>query len=68
MELNIPTLKTPQELEQAIQRYRAGEWNGNTLFALWEAIRNSALARPTLIQSKIRFQGKIAIKASYPFL
>jgi hypothetical protein len=45
MELNIPTLKTPQELEQAIQRYRAGEWNGNALFALWEAIRNSALAQ-----------------------
>lgn len=45
MESNSPILKTPQDLEQAIQRYRAGEWNSNALFALWQAIRNAALAQ-----------------------
>lgn len=45
MEFNIPIIKTAQDLEQAIQQYRAGEWNGNALFALWQAIRNSALAQ-----------------------
>jgi hypothetical protein len=45
MEFNVPILKTPQELEQAIQRYRAGDWNPNSLFALWQAIRNAALAQ-----------------------
>lgn len=45
MELNVPTLNTPQDLEQAIQRYRDSDWNPNVLFALWEAIRNAALAQ-----------------------
>lgn len=43
MEFNIPTLKTPQDLEQAIQQYRDSDWNPNVLFALWEAIRNAAI-------------------------
>jgi hypothetical protein len=45
MELNIPILKTPQELEQAIQRYRAGDWNSHSLFALWQAIRTASVAQ-----------------------
>jgi len=45
MEFNIPVLKTPQELEQAIQRYRSGDWNANALFELWQAIRSAALAQ-----------------------
>lgn len=44
-EMSIPVPKTPQELEQAIQRYRASEWTGQKLFALWEAIRTAALAQ-----------------------
>lgn len=47
MDINIPTLKTPQDLEQAIQRYRMSDWNPNALFALWQAIRNAALAQAT---------------------
>jgi hypothetical protein len=45
MEFKLPVIQTPQDLEQAIQLYRSGDWNGNALFALWQAIRNSALAQ-----------------------
>lgn len=45
MEFKIPTLNTPQDLEQAIQRYRESDWNPGVLFALWEAIRNAAMTQ-----------------------
>jgi hypothetical protein len=51
MEFNTPILRTPQELEQAIQRYRAGDWNSNSLFSLWQAIRNAAIAQSAPEQS-----------------
>jgi hypothetical protein len=42
--VSIP--KTPQELEQAIQRYRSSDLsdlNSNELFNQWQAIRTAAL-------------------------
>jgi hypothetical protein len=44
--LTIPVLKTPQELERAIQRYKAAsdQWS-NELFSQWQAIRMAALAQ-----------------------
>lgn len=47
----VPMLTTPQEIEQAIQRYRAGDWTGNNLFTLWEAIRTSALNQVSISES-----------------
>jgi hypothetical protein len=35
--------KTPQELEQAIQRYRSSDLSGTELFNQWLAIRTAAL-------------------------
>jgi hypothetical protein len=39
--VSIP--KTPQELEQAIQRYRNSDLSGSELFNQWLAIRTAAL-------------------------
>jgi hypothetical protein len=39
----IPTPKTLQELEQAIKRYKSGEFNSYELFCQWQAIRDAAL-------------------------
>lgn len=47
----IPMLTTPQEIEQAIQLYRAGDWAGNNLFSLWEAIRTAALNQASASES-----------------
>lgn len=43
--IQIP--QTPQELEQAIQRYKASDLRGSELFGQWEAIRLAALAQAT---------------------
>jgi hypothetical protein len=43
--VSIP--KTPQELEQAIQRYRTSDLSGNELFNQWQAIRTAALELKT---------------------
>lgn len=42
-DMAIPVFKTAQELEQAIQRYRASDWSGTSLFTLWEAIRTASI-------------------------
>jgi hypothetical protein len=44
-ELNLPiaALKTPQELERAIQNYRLSNLTGLELFRQWQAIRDAAL-------------------------
>jgi hypothetical protein len=39
--VSIP--RTPQELEQAIQRYRNSDLSGHELFDQWLAIRTAAL-------------------------
>lgn len=39
----IPVPQTPQELEQAIQRYRESDLVGFDLFCQWEAIREVSL-------------------------
>ncbi|NEQ26656.1 MAG: hypothetical protein F6K28_48045 [Microcoleus sp. SIO2G3] len=41
---NVPTPKTTQELEQAIQRYRSSDLGGYELFCHWQAIRDAAIA------------------------
>jgi hypothetical protein len=41
--VSIP--RTPQELEQAIQRYRSSDLEENELFHQWQAIRLAALAQ-----------------------
>ncbi|NJO42864.1 MAG: hypothetical protein HC769_08735 [Cyanobacteria bacterium CRU_2_1] len=58
METHVPTLKTVQDLEQAIQRYRKSDWSSNTVFALWEAIRNAALAQTPVEQGDDRVPGE----------
>jgi hypothetical protein len=47
--VSIP--KTPQELEQAIQRYRSSDLSGNELFNQWQAIRTAALELRTAERS-----------------
>jgi hypothetical protein len=42
-ECNVPIPSTPQELEQAIRRYKSVDLSGNELFCYWQAIRNAAL-------------------------
>lgn len=58
MEFNIPTLKTPQDLEQAIQQYRDSDWNPNVLFALWEAIRSASIAQASPEEQVDRVPGE----------
>jgi hypothetical protein len=45
LEPNLPiaALKTPQELERAIQNYRRSNLTGPELFRQWQAIRDAAL-------------------------
>lgn len=46
----IPTPQTPQELEQALQRYRnsdLSDFSNSELFNQWLAIRTAALAQKT---------------------
>lgn len=44
-ELNytVPILKTPEEVEQAIQRYKASDLSGSELLIQWQAIRDASL-------------------------
>jgi hypothetical protein len=44
---NVPTPKTPQELEQAIKRYKLSSLSGYELFCQWQAIRDAALEQMT---------------------
>lgn len=53
----VPMLKTSQDIEQAIQNYRASDWSGNAIFALWEAIRAAALAQ-TPVEKDDRVPGE----------
>jgi hypothetical protein len=39
----VPIPQTVQELERAVQRYKASEMSGNELFCQWQAIRTAAL-------------------------
>ncbi|MFB2977890.1 hypothetical protein [Microseira sp. BLCC-F43] len=39
----VPVLKTPEEVEQAIARYKASDLNDMDLIYLWQAIRDAAL-------------------------
>lgn len=41
---NVPTPKTTQELEQAIQSYKSSDLDANELFCYWQAIRDGAIA------------------------
>lgn len=40
----VPVPTTPQELERAIQRYRANDFRGRELYSHWQAIRLATLA------------------------
>lgn len=40
---NVPVPKTPQEIEQAVQNYRASSLSGTDLFCQWQAIREASL-------------------------
>lgn len=42
---SVSVPKTPQELERAIQHYRASNLRGGELFRYWQAIRLAALAQ-----------------------
>lgn len=44
---NVPIPTTPQELEQAIQRYKTEDLHGTDLFCQWQAIRMAAIAQTT---------------------
>ncbi|GET43734.1 hypothetical protein [Microseira wollei] len=39
----VPVLKTPEEVEQAIARYKASDLNDMDLIYLWQAIRDASL-------------------------
>lgn len=39
----VPTISTLQELEQAVQRYKASDISGSELLCLWQAIRDASL-------------------------
>jgi len=39
----VPSLKTSQELEQAIKNYRSSDMRGDDLYQLWLAIREASL-------------------------
>ncbi len=39
----VPVLKTPEEVEQAIARYKSSDLNDMDLIYLWQAIRDAAL-------------------------
>ena len=40
---SIPTISTLEELEQAIQRYKASDLSGSELLIQWQAIRDASL-------------------------
>lgn len=40
---SIPILRTQEELEQAIQRYKASDLSGSELLIQWQAIRDASL-------------------------
>ncbi|HAZ44718.1 MAG TPA: hypothetical protein DDW76_30835 [Cyanobacteria bacterium UBA11369] len=39
----VPVLKTPEEVEDAIARYKSSDLNDMDLIYLWQAIRDAAL-------------------------
>lgn len=39
----VPVLKTPEEVEDAIARYKSSDLNDMDLINLWEAIRDASL-------------------------
>lgn len=39
----VPTLSSAEELEKAIQRYKASDISGAELLSQWEAIRDASL-------------------------
>ena len=41
--LTVPVLKTPEEVELAIARYKSSDLNDMDLIYLWEAIRDASL-------------------------
>jgi hypothetical protein len=41
--LTVPVLKTPEEVEDAIARYKASDLNDMDLIYLWQAIRDASL-------------------------
>jgi hypothetical protein len=41
--LSVPVLKTPEEVEQAIARYKSSDLNDMDLIYLWQAIRDASL-------------------------
>ncbi len=41
--LTVPVLKTPEEVEQAIARYKTSDLNDMDLIYLWQAIRDASL-------------------------
>jgi hypothetical protein len=43
----LPIPKTQEDLEQAIQRYRSSDLQGDDLFCLWDAIRTASLQQTT---------------------
>ncbi len=40
---SIPVLKTPQDIDRAVQQYRISDLKGFDLFRQWLAIRNASL-------------------------
>jgi len=43
MTSSVPVLSTRQELEQAIQKYKASDLSGSELLRQWQAIREASL-------------------------
>lgn len=57
----IPIPQTPQELEQAIKRYRESDATGIDLFCQWQAIRDVSLRQ---VDSESQGDG-VAVEHSY---
>lgn len=43
----VPTLKSLQELEKAVQRYKNSDLSGTELLSQWQAIRDASLSLAT---------------------
>lgn len=55
---NVPVFNTLEELEKAIERYKASDLKGNELLRQWQAIRDASLNRSTSDASSDRVPGQ----------
>ena len=55
---NAPVFNTLEELEKAIERYKASDLKGNELLRQWQAIRDASLSGSTYDASSDKVPGQ----------